>query len=109
MSLFGVEFISGSNVLIIISIAQFVNAISGSVGYIMQMTDNQVIFRNVILIASLINILLNYLLIPMYGINGAAVATLISMIFWNLTLIIYIKKKLGFLTVYFPRRKYEFL
>lgn len=105
MGLFGNEFMVGSTVLIFISIAQFVNAVSGSVGYIMQMTDNQKIFQNVIIFASIINIILNYILIPKYGINGAAIATMVSMIFWNITLMIYVKIKLGFWTIYIPSIK----
>ena len=39
---------------------------------------------NKILIAGLfINVILNFVLIPSYGIEGAAIATLISMLFWN--------------------------
>lgn len=100
MGLFGNEFMEGSSVLVLISIAQFVNAISGSVGYIMQMTNNQKIFQNVIIFASIINIILNYILIPQYGINGAAIATMVSMVFWNITLMIYIKEKFGFWTIF---------
>lgn len=105
MGIFGDEFIIGAMALIIISLGQFINAISGSVGYIMQMTDNQKIFQNVIIIASLLNITLNYFLIPMYGINGAAIASMISMMFWNITLVIFIKNKLGFWTIYIPFSK----
>ena len=56
MGLFGSEFILGSSVLIIISIGQFINAASGSVGSIMQMTDNQKKFQNIIIISAIINI-----------------------------------------------------
>jgi O-antigen/teichoic acid export membrane protein len=71
----------------------------------MQMTDNQKIFQNVIIVASIINILLNYILIPKYGINGAAIASMFSMIFWNVTLVFIIKQKLGFWTIYLPKIK----
>ncbi len=98
MHIFGSEFIQGASTLMILSIGQFINAVSGSVGYIMQMTDHQKIFQNVILIATIINIVLNYFLIPAYGIEGAAFASIISMVFWNVTLVIFIKIKLGFYT-----------
>lgn len=102
MGLFGKEFISGKNALIFLSIGQFVNAISGSVGYFLQMTGNQNIFRNIIGISSLLNIILNIILIPQYGINGAAIASMVSMMVWNISSIVYIYKKFGILTMYYP-------
>jgi len=105
MNLFGSEFIIGASVLVIISLGQFINAMSGSVGYILQMTDNQKIFQNIIILASIINVILNYMLIPIYGMDGAAVASTISMMFWNLAFIYYIKKKLNFWTFYIPNFK----
>jgi O-antigen/teichoic acid export membrane protein len=105
MSFFGDEFTAGATVLVLISVAQFVNAVSGSVGYITQMTDNQKVFSNILLIAAILNVVLNYSLIPIYGINGAAFATMVSLIFWNTTLVIFIKYKLGFWTVCLPSFK----
>ncbi len=52
------------------------------------MADNQKTFQNVILVAALLNVGLNYLLIPKYGINGAAFVSMVSMIFWNITLVL---------------------
>ena len=102
MGLFGDEFIVGVVVLLFMGVAQFVNAFSGSVGYIMQMTDNQKTLRNVILLAAVLNIVLNYFLIPKYGINGAAFASMVCMIFWNVILVLIIKIKMGFYTIYNP-------
>jgi O-antigen/teichoic acid export membrane protein len=102
LGFFGDEFIVGYVVLILLTIAQFVNSISGSVGCILQMTDNQDTFKNIILLAAIINVILNYFLIPLYGINGAAFSSMISIIFWNVTMVFYVKIKLGFYTIYFP-------
>lgn len=105
LNLFGNEFIAGYYVLIMLIFGQLVNSISGSVGYIMQMTDNQKLFQNVVMLSAILNIVLNFILIPLYGINGAAFASMTSMIFWNLTLVFLIKRKLGFLTIYVPFRR----
>ncbi|MBC3845740.1 flippase [Winogradskyella echinorum] len=99
LSYFGEEFVAGSFALIVLCISRFVNAISGSVGYIMQMTDQQKTYQNVIIIAFFINLILNLVLIPLYGINGAAIASSTAMIFWNITLVFIIKMKLGFWTI----------
>ena len=45
-------------------------------------------------ISTLANIICNYTLIPVYGLNGAAYATLISIFIWNFILFIMLKKTL---------------
>ena len=102
LGIFGPEFVSGYIVLILLCAGRFINSISGSVGHLMQMTDNQKTYQYVIIVAFIINLILNFLLIPKYGINGAALSSSIAMVFWNVTLVIIIKKRLGFWTFYIP-------
>lgn len=102
LSIFGEEFIQGKYALIFLTIGQFVNAASGSVGYFLNMTGRQSVFRNIIIIATLTNILLNYIFIPKYGITGAALATMISISFWNITATVYTKIKINIRTFYIP-------
>lgn len=102
LGIFGPEFVSGYLVLIMFCIARFVNSVSGSVGHLMQMTNNQRTYQYVIITAFIINLILNVLLIPEFGINGAALSSSIAMVFWNVTLVIIIKRKLGFWTCYIP-------
>lgn len=96
LSLFGEEFIKGEMVLIIVSVGLLFNALSGSVGQILNMTEYQSQLKYFTLISVIINIVLNYLLINKYGITGAAFATIISTLFLNSLCIIFIKRKLGF-------------
>lgn len=93
LGLFGDEFKVATITLIIINTAFLINALCGSVGYLLNMTDNQHIFMNVLIIGLVFNIVLNVILIPLYGINGAAIATLISMSFWNIVSLLILKKK----------------
>ncbi|MEZ4801580.1 MAG: flippase [Gelidibacter sp.] len=102
LGLFGEEFEAGYMALIVLCIASFINAISGSVGYIMQMTDQQKTYQYVIMISFFINLVLNLFLIPNYSFNGAAIASSVAMVFWNLCLVVIIKRKLGFWTIYIP-------
>ncbi len=99
MGIFGEEFRVGALALVILSIGQFVNAASGSVGYILQMTGKQNVLSNIVLGASLTNILLNYILIPEFGIYGAATASCVAMVILNLLPLFIIKKKYGFFTI----------
>ena len=99
LGFFGDEFVLGYFALTVLCVSRFINAISGSVGYIMQMTDHQTLYQNVIITAFFLNVILNFILIPQYGINGAAIASSIAMTFWNITLVVIIKRKLGFWTM----------
>ena len=60
---------------------------------------------NVAIIGSVINIVLNYALIPVYGINGSAIATTISIVIFNLLHVCFVKKEFGFYTFYIPFSK----
>jgi O-antigen/teichoic acid export membrane protein len=102
LGLLGESFKVAYITLVILCVSRFINAISGSVGYIMQMTDQQKTYQNIIFTAFLINLILNYFLIPIYSYTGAAIASGIAMVFWNIALVIIIKKRLGFWTIYIP-------
>lgn len=96
LSLFGDEFVFGGTTLVIISLGMLFSAMSGSVGLVLNMTNHQKQFRNFTIISAIVNILLNYLLIKNYGIEGAAIASLISTIILNLLCVLFIKKKFYF-------------
>lgn len=102
LNIFGEEFGIGTTALILLTIGRFISSICGSVGYLLQMTGHQKIMQNIILISLIISIGLNYFLIPIYGINGAAFATMVSTAFWNIVGVYYIKKRLNILTIYYP-------
>ncbi|WP_038056387.1 flippase [Thermodesulfobacterium hydrogeniphilum] len=107
--IFGEEFKTGALALMILTIGQFVNAAAGSVGYILQMTGHQKFHQNVVLIGTLLNILLNWMLIPAYGIVGAAIASAISMIFWNIVFSVKVASILNKSIFYIPfyREKFD--
>lgn len=102
LGLFGEEFVVGKWALLFLVFGQFVNAISGSVGQFLNMTGKQIISRNIMGIAAIINIILNFVLVPHFGIAGAAISTTISTIFWNLLSVIYIFQHFNIRTIYFP-------
>lgn len=102
LALFGSEFVAGSFILVILCLGQLVNSLAGSVGVILQMTGHQRIYQNIIFIALILNIILNFVLIPVYGGLGAAIATTVSIASWNIIGSIYLKKKLGIQSYYMP-------
>ncbi len=102
LSIFGEEFLIGGTALIIVMMSQLFNAISGSSGQVMNMTGNHKKLRNFTIYSGILNISLNFLLIPLYGIIGAAIATASSIIVLNLSSAIFVKRKLGIVTYFNP-------
>ena len=100
--MFGSDFTVAYGAMVILVLGQFVNSISGSTGVFMNMTGRQKVFRNIAMISAAINIMLNLILTPHRGIYGAAIAGMTSMIFWNLSTLVYIKKKHGQSIGYLP-------
>ena len=101
LGIFGNEFLSGKNALLILALGQFFSAVSGSTIHLLNMTGRQKISQNILLFTSLINVLLNYFLIPVWGIEGAALATCSTTILWNLLAMFYIYRQFGFVTLPF--------
>ena len=102
LGLFGEEFKIGVFAFIFLSCGRLISSFSGSVGNILQMTGNQNIYAKILLFGAILNVALNLILIPKYGINGAAIASMFSLIVWNLSMVLVVKKKFGFYTFYIP-------
>jgi len=102
LGLFGEEFKIGIAAFIFLSCGRLISSFSGSVGNILQMTGNQNIYAKILLFGAILNVALNLILIPKYGINGAAIASMSSLIVWNLSMVLVVKKKFGFYTFYIP-------
>jgi len=73
--LYGEAYASGAWPLVILSLAQLVNAGTGAVGYLLIMTHHEKRWLSVSAGSFLLVIILNVLLVPFWGNNGAAVAT----------------------------------
>ena len=105
LEFFGSEFKTGYIALVMLVIGQLVNVISGSVGYFLDMTGHQKAFNIIVSSSAIMNIVLNLILIPRYGLEGAAFASMLSLIYWNITATVYTYKKFGFTTSCLPVRK----
>ena len=84
LSLYGAEYEIGYKVVVYRAIGQFVNAGVGSVWLMLRMTGKTQYQVYGTIAGAILNIGLNYLLIPLYGINGAAIASMVVTIFMNL-------------------------
>jgi len=92
---FGLEFAAAYAPLIILLLGEFVNSAAGSVGFLLSMTGHERETMLGIAAAATLNIALNLLLTPSWGIGGAATAAASSMILWNVLLWWITWKQLG--------------
>jgi O-antigen/teichoic acid export membrane protein len=97
LNLFGSEYVNiiSKHTLIILTLGQFVNVISGSVGYLLLMTDHEKDYRNGIMINGIIAIFFSIILIPQFGVRGSAVAASLSLVFINFYNAYYVNRRLG--------------
>ena len=102
LGLFGEEFKVGVKAFVFLSFGKLISSLSGSVGNLLQMTGKQVIFMNALFFGAIVNVLLNFFLIPKFGINGAALASMISLSMWNIIMVYFVKREFGFYTFYIP-------
>ena len=91
---FGDEFSDARYALAILSVSQIVNACVGPVILILNMTGHEKITLKGVAYTYILNILLNFLLIPLYGIVGAAIATGSCLAVLNIFFAIKVYKKL---------------
>ena len=93
LGLFGEPYKLAKMPLLLITFGELVNICCGAVGIYMNMTGKQLVYQRILLIALALNILLNLILIPKFGMVGAAFSTSFCLILWNLISVIYVYKK----------------
>jgi O-antigen/teichoic acid export membrane protein len=93
--LYGPEFKRGAMGLTILSVAQVANVSAGLVGMILIMTGHVREAATGMALGAVVNIVLNFLLIPRWEIEGAAIATGVGLVVWNVFLACRVKSKTG--------------
>ncbi len=101
LGLFGSEFKAGYNSLMVLVCGQAFNALAGSVGFFMTMTGRHKQAAVIMGGGAIFNVIANLILIPRYGMVGAAYATAFSMVFWNLLMWVKVRKTIGIDTTVF--------
>jgi O-antigen/teichoic acid export membrane protein len=95
MRVFGPEFERGWPILLVGTIGQLINCGVGSVGYLLLMSGYQNCLVRIQIAMAVVVVMLNLLLIPEWGIMGAAVAVAITNALMNLWCLMEVKRKLG--------------
>jgi len=83
LALFGGGFAAGAAVTVILAVGKFIDAATGPCGLVLTMTGRPKLALLINLAGLVLNVLLNLVLIPRFGIVGAAVAWAISLALIN--------------------------
>lgn len=94
LGMFGQEFVQGHTVLNILCIGKLINASTGAVALLLNMTGYQKYTFIGVAVSAILNVILNASLIPQWGAEGAATATAISTIVWNILLVVFVHQRL---------------
>lgn len=95
LSIFGESFIQGYTVLVILCAGKVINAFSGLVGLLLNMTNHEKDTAFVNISCAFTNVALNYYLIPLYGAEGAAFSTSLTVAICNIWLVYLVYKRIG--------------
>lgn len=96
LGLFGSEYL-GEDVIItlsVLTIGQLLHVAAGPVGLLLVMTGHERYAAQSLAVGAFLNVGLNSVLIPVWGIRGAAVATTVSTVLFATLLIVFVKQRL---------------
>lgn len=94
-NIFGTQYAGGIIALYILLAGRFFTSLSGSTGYLLQMTGFHTILTRISICCGLLNLLLNIALVQQYGKEGAAGATAISLALQNFIVLVIAYRKTG--------------
>ena len=92
--LFGEQYIESAYALRILVLGQLCNAAAGPCGLLLTMSGYQTIVMLTVTMTTILKLLIGWKLIPLYGVIGAATASSIGVLIWNLILVYFASYKL---------------
>lgn len=95
LGIFGSDFLIGYWALVFLVGGQVANAMTGPIGVLMNMTGHQNQLLGILVVALVANAILNYFFILNLGIEGAALATALVKMGWNVAAVLYVYRKFG--------------
>lgn len=90
LGIYDLSFVDGYVPLVILSIGFAINVSAGMVGALLNMTGRERVVTLTVGGCAILNVILNWILIPRYGLYGAASATSLSMVIWNVILFLFV-------------------
>ena len=98
LSFFGTEFKSGWIILLLLSGGQFINTLFGPVSLLLQMTNFQKIFQNVLVGTIIFKLICAIIFVKTGGAEGVAFASFLGLSLWTMIGSYYVYKKVGVYT-----------
>ncbi len=95
LSVFGEDFVAGYVPMLILLLGQFVNAITGSAGQLLNMTGHHRDTARAQTLVAVLQLILLAVLTPLFGAIGAASASAICLTLWNLQAVWLVRRRLN--------------
>jgi O-antigen/teichoic acid export membrane protein len=96
---YGSDFTAGYIPLLILVFGQLIKSCAGLIGVILQMTGEHRVYMKITIVGGILNIILNIILVPRFGMIGAATATAFCLSMIDIICIFIIHKRLAVLTL----------
>jgi O-antigen/teichoic acid export membrane protein len=94
-TIFGADYAVAATSLTILCLGQLVNAATGPVGLLLNMTGRERVTARGHAVALAVGLIAGLILIPRWGVAGAAAASALSMVTWNVTFAVIVARSLG--------------
>jgi O-antigen/teichoic acid export membrane protein len=95
LQVFGPQFVAGSTALVIVSLGQMVNAMTGPVGHMLNMRGFHADESRLAILAAALNVGLCCWLIPRHGVTGAAWANALAVAACNIARVVTVRARMG--------------
>lgn len=102
LGIFGSEFSTGNISLIILVAGRMFFCLCGIRGVILPMLGKQKVEQYISMSVVIIDIILNLIFVPRWGINGAALSTMTTTIIWTVITVVYLRKSMKLNALYIP-------
>jgi O-antigen/teichoic acid export membrane protein len=95
LALFDPLFVSAYPVLLIVAVGSMVDAVAGPNAYLMQMTSYERPYLRVMAVCYALVLAAQFILIPLYGSIGAAIASAGGVVLWNVWAVAILRREAG--------------
>jgi O-antigen/teichoic acid export membrane protein len=92
---YGADYVGAWSILLILAVGTFWDAISGSAGFVLQMTGHHVLLLLFTLGGGILNVVLSLLLAPGWGGYGIALASSITLVVFNVAAVSAVRRLVG--------------
>jgi O-antigen/teichoic acid export membrane protein len=107
LSLFGPGFAAGGTALAIFAVGHFMRTVLSPSSFLLMMTGHEKLLRNTVVACGALNIVLSVVLIPRYGMVGAAASTSFTFSLMGIIATVLVRWKLSILALPIPRWLYS--